>query len=131
MRAQFGDFEVDLQAGQLRKRGHRIKLQDQPFLVLAALLEKPGEVVTREVLQQRIWPDGTYVDFDQSLNKAVNKLRDALADSADRPRYIETLPRRGYRFIGAVERSDRSSTEPGPPDGSVAKNSGNESDRLQ
>jgi DNA-binding winged helix-turn-helix (wHTH) protein len=107
MRARFGDFDVDLEAGQLRKRGIRLKLQDQPFQVLSALLEKPGEVVTRDELYRRIWHDDTYVDFDQSLNKAVNKLRDALTDSADRPRYIETLPRRGYRFIGVVESADK------------------------
>jgi DNA-binding winged helix-turn-helix (wHTH) protein/Tol biopolymer transport system component len=107
MRARFGDFELDLETRELRKRGIRIKLQDQPFQVLTALLERPREVVTRDELYHRMWPDGTYVDFDQSLNKAVNKLRDALTDSADRPRYIETLPRRGYRFIGLVEPVDK------------------------
>ena len=100
---RFGAFEVDLAAGELRKNGRKIKLQDQPFRVLTALLARPDEVVTREELRAELWPDDTYVDFDRSLNTAVNKLRDAVGDSASRPRLIETLPRRGYRFLGQVE----------------------------
>src|SRR5690348_6256887 len=92
---RFGDFEVDLVSGELRKFGTRIKLQDQPFKVLSILLASPGEIVTREELQERIWPANTFVDFDQSLNKAINKIREALSDSADGPRFVETLPRRG------------------------------------
>jgi DNA-binding winged helix-turn-helix (wHTH) protein len=99
---RFGIFEVDLAAGELRKNGARVKLQDQPFQVLVALLEKPAESVTREELRQRIWPADTFVDFDHSLNTAVNKVREALGDSAANPRYIETLARRGYRFIAPV-----------------------------
>src|SRR5262249_6107671 len=99
---RFGVFEVDLRAGELRKQGKRIKLQEQPFHVLAALLQRPGDVVTREELRNQNWPPDTFVDFDNSLNTAVNKLRDALGDSADSPRFIETLPRRGYRFIAPV-----------------------------
>lgn len=96
---QFGIFTVDLRAGELRKRGSRVKLQARPFQLLVALLEKPGEVVTREDLRRRLWQDGTYVDFDHSISSAVHKLRAALNDSATYPRYIETLGRHGYRFI--------------------------------
>src|SRR6266481_3559314 len=99
---RFGVFEVDLRAGELRKQGKRIKLQEQPFQVLAVLLQRPGEVVTREELRSQNWPPDTFVDFDNSLNTAINKLREALGDSADNPRFIETLPRRGYRFIAPV-----------------------------
>jgi TolB-like protein/DNA-binding winged helix-turn-helix (wHTH) protein/Tfp pilus assembly protein PilF len=99
----FKSYEVDLRAGELRKHGHRIKLQVQPFRILQTLLEHPGEVVTREDLQRQIWPSDTFVDFDSGLNNAVKRLREALGDSAETPRYIETLPKRGYRFIGAVE----------------------------
>ena len=102
-RTRFGAFEVDLRSGALHKHGIRLKLQDQPFHVLAILLERPGEVVTREELRQKLWPADTFVDFDTGLNSAVKKLRDVLGDSAEEPRYIETLPRRGYRFIGHVE----------------------------
>jgi DNA-binding winged helix-turn-helix (wHTH) protein len=96
---KFGVYEVDLHAGELRKRGVKVKLQAQPFGVLALLLERPGEVVSREDLRQKLWPTDVFVDFDQGLNKAINKLREALGDSADNPRFIETVPRRGYRFI--------------------------------
>ena len=102
---QFGVFEVDLRSGELRKAGTRIKLHDQPFQVLAMLLDRPGELVTREEIRQKLWPGDTFVDFDHGLNSAVNRLRDALGDSADAPRFIETLPRRGYRFIGTVNGS--------------------------
>ena len=99
---RFGVFDVDMQAGQLRKAGLRVKLQEQPFQVLAALLGRPGEVVTREELRERLWPADTFVDFDLSLNGALKKLRYALGDVADSPTFIETIPRRGYRFIGTV-----------------------------
>src|SRR5205085_8119581 len=89
-------------AMELRKHGIRLRLQDQPFQVLASLLDRPGQVVTREELKERIWAKDTFVDFDQSLNKAVNRLREALNDDAGQPRYIETVPRRGYRFIAPV-----------------------------
>jgi TolB-like protein/DNA-binding winged helix-turn-helix (wHTH) protein/Flp pilus assembly protein TadD len=100
-RLRFGVFEVDLRVGELTKRGARVRLQGQPFLVLAALLEKPGELVTREELRSKIWPRTT-VDFDHGLNKAVSKIRDALDDSGDSPRFVETVPRRGYRFLAEV-----------------------------
>ena len=100
---RFATFEVDLRARELRKGGIRIRLQDQPFEILAVMLERPGEVVTREELRQRLWPAGTFVDFEHSLNAAIKRLRAALGDDADNPRFVETLHRRGYRFIAAVE----------------------------
>jgi eukaryotic-like serine/threonine-protein kinase len=99
---RFGTFEVDVSAGELRKRGLRIKLQDQPFHLLVLLLQHPGQVITRDELRHTLWSDHTFVDFDRGLNRAVNKLRAALCDSAESPRFIETLPRRGYRFIAPV-----------------------------
>lgn len=112
---RFGVFELDLRAGELRKQGIRIRLQDQPLLILQALLERPGEVVTREELQAKIWPQGTYVDFDHGLHSAIKRLRDALGDSADNPRFIETLSRRGYRFIAPVKApSSLVNAEPAP-----------------
>src|SRR5215470_17816088 len=104
---RFGTFEVDLGAGELRKQGVHIKLQEQPFHVLSLLLQKPGEVVTREELRNHNWPPDTFVDFDNNLNTAINKLREALGDSAENPRFIETLPRRGYRFIAPVTGADQ------------------------
>src|SRR5258708_14687925 len=100
---RFGPFEADLRAGELRKHGVKLKLVGQPFEVLAMLLESPGQLVTREELRTRLWPTDTFVDFDHGLNAAVNKLRDALSESAEKPTYVETLPRRGYRFISAVD----------------------------
>lgn len=99
---EFGVFEVDQRAGELRRNGARVKLQEQPFQILALLLERPGEVVTREELQTRLWPADTFVDFDHSLNAAVRRLRDALGDSAENPRFVETVARRGYRFLAPV-----------------------------
>src|SRR5437588_149374 len=107
----FEPFEVDLRTGELRKAGVHLKLAGQPFQVLAILLEQPGEVVTREELQKRLWPD-TFVDFDHNLNTAINKIREALGDSAERPRFVETLPRRGYRFVAQVE-GTRTTEPPG------------------
>src|SRR5260370_11096782 len=98
----FATFEVDLRVGELRKQGKRLRLQDQPFQVLAVLLKRPGDVVTREELRSQIWSRDTFVDFDNGLNTAINKLREALGDSDDNPRFIETLPRRGYRFLAAI-----------------------------
>ena len=105
----FGVFELDPRVGELRKQGVKIKLQDQPFQLLQFLLERPGEAVSREELRQRIWPAHTFVDFDGGVNNAVKRLREALGDKADSPRFIETLPRRGYRFIGTVNGSTPSS----------------------
>lgn len=109
---RFGIFEVDLQAGELRRQGVKVKLQQQPFQILAMLLECPGEVVTREEVQKRLWPTDTFVDFDRGLNRATNRLRESLGDEADNPRFIETLPRRGYRFIGQVEKLDEGGSAP-------------------
>jgi DNA-binding winged helix-turn-helix (wHTH) protein len=101
-RIRTGLFEVDLREGELHREGLRVPLQEQPFHVLSVLLEHPGEVVTREELQTRLWPADTYVGFDEGINTAIRKLRLAFGDSADNPRFIETLPRRGYRFIAPV-----------------------------
>jgi eukaryotic-like serine/threonine-protein kinase len=107
---RFGIFEADLSAGELRKGGSRIRLQEQPFQILAMLLERPGQIITREELRSRLWPEDTFVDFEHGVNSAVARLRDALGDSADRPHYVETLPRRGYRLIVTVE-----GAPPSPP----------------
>ena len=112
---RFGLFELDIRARELRKRGVKVRLPDQPFQVLQLLLEHPGEVVTREELRQRLWPADTFVDFDLSLNSAVRKLREALGDSAEHSTFIETLPRRGYRFIGPVEEPATGRREEGVP----------------
>src|SRR6185437_11862081 len=99
---RLGAFEADLDTGELRKRGLKIRLPGQVFQVLALLLERPGEVVSRLELRQRLWPEDTFVDFDHGLNKAVNRLRDALSDSAGNPRFVETIAKRGYRLIVPV-----------------------------
>jgi cholera toxin transcriptional activator len=104
----FGVFEADLDSRELRKQGRRIRLQNQPFAVLVFLLERAGTVVTREELRAQLWPADTFVDFDHSLNTVMNKLREVLGDSANSPRFIETLARRGYRFIGEVQWAGRS-----------------------
>lgn len=103
LRYRFGIYEADVRAGELLRDGSKIKLQEQPFQVLLVLLERAGDVVTREDLRQRLWPSDTFVDFDHSLNTAINKLREALRDSASNPRFIETKARRGYRFIAPVQ----------------------------
>src|SRR5215813_4355886 len=105
---RFGMFELELQTGELRHAGQKVKLQEQPFQVLAALLEYPGKIVTREELRSKLWPEDTFVDFDHSLNAAIKRLRDALGESADAPVFIETLARRGYRFIAPVNGSSAS-----------------------
>jgi cholera toxin transcriptional activator len=109
---RFGVFEVDLAAGELRRNGARVRLQEQPFQVLSALLENAGRVVTRDELRAEIWPADTFVDFDHSLNTAVNKIRESLGDSASSPRFVETLARRGYRFIAPVDRVSVPTAEP-------------------
>ena len=108
--ARFGVFEVDVSAGELRKSGARVRLQDQPFQLLLLLLERPATLLTREELRQRLWADDTFVDFDHSLNTAVNKIREALRDSASSPRFVETVARKGYRFVAPVEW-----VQPAPP----------------
>src|SRR5688572_1112955 len=100
---RFGPFELDLESSELRRHGARVKLQLQPFRVLALLAQRPGRLLTREEIQREVWPDGTFVDFEQALNFCIRQIRSALGDQANTPRFIETLPRRGYRFIAPVE----------------------------
>src|SRR5580658_7096431 len=108
---RFANFEVDLRAGELRREGSRVRLQEQPFLLLTVLLESAGDVVTREELRKRLWAEDTFVDFDHRLAVAVSKLRDALRDSADKPTFVETVGRRGYRFLGQLEFTDSLSAD--------------------
>ena len=124
---RFGPFELDPRTGELHSGGAHVILSEQPLRLLLALLDRPGQLVTRDELRQRLWPDDTFVDFEHGLNAAVKRLRDALGDAADDPRYVETLPRRGYRFVGEIEASPAVSmhregadtrpgtTEPAPP----------------
>ena len=126
--AKFGPYAADLRTGELRKHGIRLRLQEQPFQVLAMLLLNPGELVTREQLQKRLWSDDTFVDFDHGLNTAINKLREVLSDSSATPKYIETLPRRGYRFLATVEFANGTGTSlevPSPPKASTNDQTGN------
>ena len=118
---RFGTYEVSLQSGEVRKAGLRIRVQQQPMKLLEILLERPGEVVTREELRSRVWPNESFGDFDQALNIAIGKLRSALGDSAENPRFIETLPKRGYRFIAdvSVVDADARPKRPGSADGDL------------
>src|SRR6266480_3907708 len=100
---RFGVFELDEDAGELRREGIKVRLQEQPLQILQILLEQPGKVITREELRKRIWPSDTFVDFDHGINNAIKRLREALADTAETPRFVETLPRRGYRFIANLQ----------------------------
>ena len=113
-RIRFAEFEVDLQSQELFRDGALVRLPNQSFQALAALLERPGQLVTREELRTRLWPDKRVVEFEQGLNAIINRLREALGDSADSPKYIETLPRRGYRFVGSLA-ATADSTLPAPP----------------
>ena len=108
---RFGVFELDPRAGELRKKGMKIRLQGQPVDILAMLLERPGETITREELQKKLWPADTFVDFEQGLNNAMKRLRASLDDNAESPHFIETLPRHGYRFIGSVNGSEQPPAE--------------------
>ncbi len=123
---RFGLFELDLKAGQLSRNGTKLRLPQQPLQLLAVLLERPGEIVTRDELRQRLWPSDVFVDFDHGLNKSMQKLRDALGDSATSPRYIETIPRVGYRFIAPV----RNGTRPLAPEADIIKIPQRPPDRL-
>lgn len=113
-RYRFGVFEADAATGELRRQGLRVKLNAQPFQVLLMLLERPGELLTREEISRRLWPDGTFVDADHGVNSAINRIREALGDTAGNPRFVETLARRGYRFVAPVEQ-----TLAGEPQGPV------------
>src|SRR3989442_7338475 len=119
---RFGLFEVDSRTGELRKQGRQIRLRGRPFDILVLLLARRGDVITREELRQQLWPVDTFVDFDHGLNSAMNRLREALGDSAENPRFIETLPKRGYRFIAPIHvvsarqlQGDSPSADPPPP----------------
>ena len=113
---EFGVFTVEVTGGELRKHGMRLKLQERPFQLLVCLLERPGEIISRDELRQRLWPDGTFVDFDHNISSAINKLRTVLNDSASSPRFIETVGSRGYRFLADVKRisSDPASSSQPP-----------------
>jgi DNA-binding winged helix-turn-helix (wHTH) protein len=119
-RLRVGEFEVDLRCGEVRTDGDKVKLQELPFQILAALMERPGDVVTREEIREKVWPTDTFVDFEHSINTAVKKLREALGDDAENPRFIQTLPRYGYRLIAPVAVAEISGTSgagipPAPP----------------
>jgi TolB-like protein/DNA-binding winged helix-turn-helix (wHTH) protein/Tfp pilus assembly protein PilF len=122
---RFEDYQADLKTGELRKNGLKIRLSGQPFQILALLLEKPGELITREELRAKLWPDEVFVDFDHSLNTTVNKLREALCDSTNEVRFIETLPKRGYRFIGPITVADHAVPTPPIPPGANTRSTGN------
>src|SRR5580698_5230305 len=106
-RYRFGVFDADTATGELRRQGVRIKLNAQPFQVLCMLMDRPGELLTREEISRELWPEGTFVDYEHGVNSAMNRIREALGDSAGNPRFVETLARRGYRFLAPVERVDR------------------------
>src|ERR1035438_6425747 len=114
-RYRFGIFEADSTTGELRRQGVRVKLNAQPFQVLCLLLDRPGELLTREEISRELWPDGTFVDYDHGVNSAMNRIREALGDTASSPRFIETLARRGYRFVAPVERIPAKEEAPTPP----------------
>jgi DNA-binding winged helix-turn-helix (wHTH) protein len=111
----FGEFELDVEAGELRRKNRRLKLQPQPFKLLVLLVRKAGTLVSREEIRRELWPDGTFVDFDQAVNFSVKQVRDVLGDDADRPLYIETVPRRGHRFIAPISTPGQTHTPPRPP----------------
>ena len=122
-RVHFGSFELDRRSGELLKAGSRLRLQEHPLRILEALLDRSGDIVTREELQRRLWPDDTFVDFDNGLNSAINRLRAALGDRADKPRFIETVGGRGYRFIAPVSLPDQPAATPSaasPPSATAA-----------
>src|SRR5215831_18365549 len=122
---RFGIFRLDSHTGELASNGTKTQLREQPFQLLLALLEKPGELVTREALVRRLWPAGTFVDFDRGLNKAILSLREALGDSAENPQFVETLPRKGYRFIASVvtDQQESSPLAASPPPARAARSS--------
>src|SRR5438270_7616567 len=116
---RFGAFEINLQSGELRKKGMRLRLSGQPLQILAVLVERPGEVVTREELHSKLWPADTFVDFDHGLNNAVARIREVLDDSSETPRYVETIPRRGYRFIAPVANGRPAAVSQSPAESTV------------
>lgn len=124
---RFGPFELDIEAAELRRDGRRVKLQPQPFRLLLLLTSRPGALITREEIRADLWPEGTFVAFDQAVNFAIKQIRDALGDSADRPIYLETVPRQGYRFIAPL--ADAAPTAAAPP--AVPAGTGTTTVRLQ
>ena len=116
----FGEFELDIAAGELRRNSRRVKLQPQPFKLLVLLVKRAGVLVTREEIRSELWPEGTYVDFDQSVNFTIRQIRDVLRDVADRPLYVETVPRRGYRFIAPVETGGAAKPQAAPKGGTTS-----------
>lgn len=112
---RFGPFELDLDAGEVRQHGLRVRLQPQPFKLLVLLTSRPGSLITREEIRSELWPEGTFVDFDQSVNFAVKQIRDAFGDSASNPIYLETVPRKGYRFVAPVDGGSPAPVPPAPP----------------
>jgi DNA-binding winged helix-turn-helix (wHTH) protein len=118
---RFGIFEVDLQTGELHKNGLKVPLQGQPFQVFAILLQHSSKLVTREELRQKVWPEDTFVDFDHGLNTAITKIRTALGDDAENPRFVETLPRRGYRFIVSIAKPSSEASPPSAPRGRLER----------
>src|SRR6202051_4030268 len=111
-RYRFGPYELDPEEGTLARNGIRVKLQDLPYRLLLMLVERPGEIITRDEVRQRLWPENTFVEFDNSLGVAIRKVRESLGDTADSPRYVETIPRRGYRFLAPVRTELASTVEP-------------------
>src|SRR5215469_15609896 len=131
-RIHFGPFELDATEQQLRKRGVVLRLQPKQFVVLLMLAERAGEIVSRQEIQQRVWGDGTFVEFDRGINFCINQIRAALGDDADRPRYIETIPRRGYRFIARIEGNGKAEPDVSGSSGTRTAPSGdNESEKQQ
>lgn len=119
---RFGEFELDVDAGELRKNGRRLKLQPQPFKLLVLLANRSGSLVSREDIRRELWPDGTFVDFDQAVNFAIKQIRDVLRDAAERPLFIETVPRRGYRFIAPIDQPSTSAAAGAPaPQGTTVR----------
>jgi cholera toxin transcriptional activator len=127
-RYRFGAFEADAESGELRRQGLRIKLNAQPFQVLMLLMDRPGQLLTREEISRELWPDGTFVDYEHGVNSAVNRIREALGDTASSPRFVETLARRGYRFVAPVERIDLNEN-PSPAQDSPSENQPTEPDQ--
>jgi DNA-binding winged helix-turn-helix (wHTH) protein len=128
---RFGPFELDIDAVELRREGRRVKLQPQPFKLLLLLTSRPGSLITREQIRTDLWPEGTFVAFDQAVNFAIKQIRDALGDSADRPVYLETVPRQGYRFVAPVDRGGTPVTAPPVTPPPVAPPPGGTTVRLQ
>jgi DNA-binding winged helix-turn-helix (wHTH) protein len=128
---RFGPFELDIDAAELRREGRRVKLQPQPFRLLLLLTSRPGSLITRDEIRNDLWPEGTFVAFDQAVNFAIKQIRDAIGDSADRPMYLETVPRQGYRFVAPVTGADSPPAAPPPAEPATGTGTGTTTVRLQ